>query len=242
MKVLVIVPCYNEEKSISAVIEGIRHYIKQYDGPSKIDYIVINDCSTDKTLSVLQEQGLNHLNLPVNLGIGGSVQAGYLYACEKGYDMVIQHDGDGQHDAGYFEDVIKPIQEGIADIVIGSRFIEREGFQSTGLRRVGIHTLSGIIKLCTGKKIYDVTSGYRGINKKYIAIFSKRYAQDYPEPESIVEAVRVGARVLEVPVVMRERKEGKSSINALKSVHYMVKVSLAILLHRIIIANLKEGP
>ena len=240
LKVLVIIPCFNEEKSVCTVVEGIDSYATSHSDVIIKDYLIVNDCSTDATRSILQEHGLNYLDLPVNLGIGGCMQAGYLYAYEKGYDIVIQHDGDGQHDATFFGDVIRPIVDGVADIVIGSRFIEKEGFQSTGLRRIGIQMLSNIIKLCTGKKVYDVTSGYRAINKKYISFFSQRYAQDYPEPESIVDAIRAGAIILEIPVVMQERREGKSSIGALRSIHYMVKVSLSILLHRIIASPRKE--
>ena len=238
MRILVIIPCFNEEKSIHDVIDNImRHAENDFTYNMEIDYLVINDCSTDSTLQMLQENRFHFLNLPVNLGIGGCMQAGFLYAHEKGYDIAIQHDGDGQHDVAFFADVIGPIKNGEADIVIGSRFIENEGFQSSGIRRLGINLLSGIIKICTGRKLNDVTSGYRAINKKYIKFFSMNYAQDYPEPESIVDAIRNGAVICEVPVIMQERKEGKSSIGALKSVYYMIKVSLAILLHRVIISQ-----
>jgi len=242
LKVLVIIPCFNEEKSIHSVVEGIEKYKgKHLKSNLLIDYLVINDCSSDATLSVLQTYQLNHLNLPVNLGIGGCMQAGYRYAFDKGYDVVIQHDGDGQHDAAYFDDVIAPIVKGEADIVIGSRFIQKEGFQSTGIRRIGIRLLSNIIWLCTGQKVCDVTSGYRAINRRCIEQFTKRYAQDYPEPEAIVDAIGEGAVIVEIPVVMEERKEGESSIGTLKSIHYMIKVSLSILLHRIIVTRTRES-
>jgi len=231
MKILVIIPCYNEEANIVNVVSRLD--MSGYE----LDYIIINDCSKDNTLEICNKNKYNYINLPVNLGIGGGVQAGYLYAHERGYDIAIQHDGDGQHDPTYFKNVIEPIMSGQADIAIGSRFINNNGFQSTGLRRFGIGFLSLIIYLCAGVRIRDVTSGYRAVNKKYIEYFAKHYAQDFPEPESIVDAARNKAKIVEVPVIMHERKEGKSSIGAFKSIYYMIKVSLSILLHRVITPN-----
>ena len=228
MKVLAIIPCYNEEKSLIHTVENLK--IKAPD----IDFIIINDCSKDNTYKLCIENHYPVLNLSVNLGIGGCMQAGYLYALEKKYDIAIQHDGDGQHDPLYLKNVIFPIESGIADIVIGSRFLESNGFQSTVLRRFGIFFLSTLIYLCTGVKIKDVTSGYRAVNRKYIELYSRQYAQDYPEPEAIMDAALTNAKIIEVPVIMHERKEGKSSINASKSILYMIKVSFAILLHRAI--------
>jgi len=233
MKILAIIPCYNEEKNVDKVVQNIINY-SSAGSNSTIDYIIINDCSKDKTLEICKQKKYNYINLPVNLGIGGGVQAGYLYAYERGYDIAIQHDGDGQHDPCYFGDVISPILSGQADIVIGSRFLDKEGFQSTGLRRFGISFLSVLIYLCTGVKIHDVTSGYRAVNRKYIELFAFHYAQDYPEPEAIMDAALHKARIMEVPVIMREREEGKSSISPIKSIYYMIKVSLAILFHRLI--------
>lgn len=227
MKVLVIIPAYNEEKSICNVIEKLRS-----DYP-KADYVVINDCSKDNTLQVLKLVNANYINLPMNLGIGGGVQTGYKYAYQNGYDIAIQIDGDGQHDTSYLVDVIKPIEEGEADIVIGSRFINKKGFQSSGMRRFGIRFLSTLIALCCGTKIHDVTSGFRAVNRKYLEIYAKEYPVDYPEPEAIVKASVSGARIMEIPVIMKERETGVSSISPLKSVYYMIKVSLAILLCRI---------
>jgi len=236
-KVLVIIPCFNEEENIKKVINNIQlNSILNNSITSDffIECLVINDCSTDSTLKVCQENGYNYLNLPVNLGIGGSVQSGYLYALEHGYDIAIQHDGDGQHDPFYFKDVINPIITGQADIVIGSRFLLPKGFQSTKLRRFGISIISKLIYLCTKIKVHDVTSGYRAVNRKYIELFSSRYDQDYPEPEAIVNALLNKAKIKEVPVVMHERKSGKSSISSLRSFYYMIKVSLTIILYRIL--------
>jgi glycosyltransferase involved in cell wall biosynthesis len=233
MKILAIIPCYNEEKNVDKVVQNITNYASSSCN-STIEYLIVNDCSKDNTLEICKGKNYNYINLPVNLGIGGGVQAGYLYAYERGYDIAIQHDGDGQHDPCYFYDVISPILSGQADIVIGSRFLDREGFQSTGLRRLGITFLSILIYLCTGVKIHDVTSGYRAVNRKFIELFAFHYAQDYPEPEAIMDAALRKARILEVPVIMHEREEGKSSISPVKSIYYMVKVSLAILLHRLV--------
>lgn len=151
---------------------------------------------------------------------------------EHGYDIAIQFDGDGQHDARYLEDLIAPIESGQADVVIGSRFIEKEGFQSTGLRRLGINFLSGLIHILCGVKVRDVTSGMRAVNRRMIEQFAADYAQDYPEPEAILTAGLAGAKITEVPVQMRERQGGESSINPVRSVYYMIKVSLALILFR----------
>ena len=226
-KVLIIIPAYNEEKSIERVINKLKS-----DCPD-VDYLVVNDCSKDNTLSVLESIKANYVSAPLNLGIGGGVQTGYKYAKDHGYDIAIQIDADGQHDTAYIYDVIKPIVDGKADIVIGSRFIEKQGFQSSGMRRFGIKFLSVLIRICTSTKVLDVTSGFRAINKEYIELYAKEYPTDYPEPEAIVRAAVNGARIFEVPVIMKERSEGTSSITPWKSIYYMIKVSLAIILCRI---------
>lgn len=227
LKTLIIIPAYNEQENIKQVIENL---INNY---SEFDYIVINDCSSDNTRKILEENKYNYINLPVNLGIGGGVQTGYKYALEHGYDIAIQMDGDGQHDPKFFKDVIEPIEKGNADIVIGSRFIQNEGFQSTIARRLGINFLSSLISIVSGTKVKDVTSGYRAINRKFIEIYAQEYAQDYPEPEAIVNAAMYNTRILEYPVVMFERLGGESSISPIKSIYYMIKVSIAIILYRI---------
>lgn len=224
MKTLVIIPAYNEQANIENVIKEITEKCKD------CDYVVVNDCSTDNTPFILDKNGFNHIDLCSNLGIGGGVQSGYLYAEKEGYDCAVQLDGDGQHDPKYIEKIIKPIIENTADVVIGSRFIEHDGFQSSSMRRFGINFLSALIKAVSGAKVKDVTSGFRAVNKEYIKFFSENYADDYPEPEAIVSSKLNGARITEVPVVMRERAGGVSSISPLKSVYYMIKVSLAIIL------------
>lgn len=227
MKVLVIIPAYNEAANIKTVVGNLIHNYPQY------DYVVINDGSTDDTETICRQNGFNYISHPVNLGIGGGVQTGYLYAKRNNYDIAVQIDGDGQHDPKYIKNVIEPIEQGKADIVIGSRFLKRTGFQSSAARRLGIRFLSGLIRIFSGVRIKDVTSGLRAVNRKIISFYAGNYAQDYPEPEAIVAGAIHGAKIQEVPVEMHERNAGKSSINPLRSFYYMLKVSLTILLFRI---------
>ncbi len=226
-KILVIIPAYNEADSIPGVLSALR------EKAPFADCLVINDCSTDGTRDLLKEGGAAYLSLPINLGIGGGVQAGYLYAWENGYDIAVQFDGDGQHDAGCVEKLVRPLLEGRCDVVIGSRFLEKSGYQSSAARRFGIRFLSVLIRLCTGQRVTDVTSGFRAVNRRMIRLYSQSYAQDYPEPEAVVSALVSGARVMEVPAVMHERQGGKSSISTLRSFYYMIKVSLAIIVRRL---------
>ena len=224
-RVIVIVPAYNEEENIVRFITELKQLCPDY------DYVVINDCSKDHTKDILIKNHYNYIDLPVNLGIGGGVQTGYLYAVQNDYDIAVQMDGDGQHDPAYLRILVEKVASGETDMCIGSRFISNEGFQTSALRRFGIRFLKGLIRLCCGVTINDNTSGFRATNKELNKFYSMNYAQDYPEPEAIIAAVNNGFRVMEVPVVMRERIGGVSSINPLKSVYYMVKVSLAIILH-----------
>lgn len=228
MKVLVVIPAYNEAESIEGVIAELTAVQPGY------DYVIINDCSTDKTEEVLKRNGFNYINLPVNLGIGGGVQTGYKYAVEHGYDITVQMDGDGQHDPAYLAAVVDPVAEGVLDMCIGSRFVTKEGFQTSALRRFGINFLSVLIKLLCGIKIYDTTSGFRACSLRLAEFYSKNYAQDYPEPEAIISAVTAGYTVNETPVAMRERQGGTSSISPLKSIYYMIKVTIAVILGRVI--------
>ena len=227
MKVLVVIPAYNEEKNILKTVNNIMN--TKIKGVT-LDYVVINDCSRDNTKQVLIDNKINFIDLPFNLGIGGAVQTGYKYAYYNNYDIAIQFDGDGQHDAAYLKDLIDEIKKG-NDIVIGSRFVsELSTFKSTKLRRIGINFLSWLIEFVTGKKIYDPTSGFRAINKNIIKLFSNNYPIDYPEPDTIVTVIKKGYNVSEIPVKMNKRENGKSSINPIKSVYYMIKVSLAIII------------
>lgn len=225
-KILIIIPAYNEAENIESLIQNLQSNYPQY------DYIVINDCSTDKTKSILVNSGANYLDLPVNLGIGGGVQTGYRYALEHNYDIAIQFDGDGQHDAAYIKDLIAPIENDQADIAIGSRFITKEGFQSSAMRRLGIGFLSNLIYFLCGIRVKDVTSGMRAVNRKMIEEYANNYAQDYPEPEAILAAGMMRARITEVPVHMYQRQGGTSSINTVRAVYYMIKVSIALVMTR----------
>jgi len=223
MKVLVIIPAYNEEKVIENTVNNLVNTTHD------VDYVIINDCSKDNTLKICREKGLNVVNLPVNLGIGGAVQTGYRYAYENNYDIAIQMDADGQHDPTYISDLVNKIEEG-NDLVIGSRFIEKEGFQSSTIRRMGIKLYSTIIKVFTNTIIKDTTSGYRAANRDVIKIFANNYPVDYPEPETDAIIAKAGYNVVEIPVKMSARKEGKSSITPKKSIYYAVKVGLAVIL------------
>lgn len=227
MKKLVIIPAYNECGSILKAVDDIKIHAPGF------DYVVINDCSTDETLEICREYELNYVNLSVNLGIGGAVQTGYIYACQYGYDAAVQFDGDGQHDAAYLEQMAQELVETGSDMVIGSRFIEKEGFQSSGLRRVGIRYFSLLIRMLTGSRVTDPTSGMRMVNRDVMQIYAKNYPKDYPEPESVTAILRMGKKVTEMPVIMKKREEGTSSIGGLKSVYYMIKVTLAILMERL---------
>lgn len=225
MRIILIIPAYNEEKNIVKTCESIHKYNKN------LDYIVINDCSTDDTAKICDKNKIPHIDLINNLGIGGAVQTGYLYAHKNDYDIAIQFDGDGQHNILDIDNLINPIQNGEADFCIGSRFITTgKGFKSTISRRFGIKIISFLIKLFTGKKISDPTSGYRAANKDIIKQLAYDYPVDYPEPESLVILIKNGYKVKEVPTQMNEREFGKSSISSLKSIYYMIKVSIAIMI------------
>ena len=227
MKKLAIIPAYNEKQSIIFTVEDIKKNAPDF------DYIIINDCSTDNTMDICRYQGYNVPNLPINLGIGGAVQTGYLYAYNHGYDIAVQFDGDGQHKAEYLNAMVDCLVDNDLDMVIGSRFIDNAGFQSTFLRRIGIHYFTILIKLLSGKTITDPTSGMRMCNKKTIEMFANEYPRDYPEPESTMRLIRHKRKIAEIPVEMRDRQGGVSFISPLISVYYMFKVTLAILIERV---------
>ena len=234
MKTLVIIPCYNEEKNIELVVERLKRA-----APS-VDYIIINDCSTDKSAEICEKNGYNYLNLPANLGIGGGVQCGYIYARDNGYDITVQMDGDGQHDPAYLDAIIKPVADGTFDMCIGSRFITNEGFQTSFMRRLGINIISGLIWLLCGVRVKDTTSGFRACSKELTEYFSHHYAQDYPEPEAIISAELNGWNVGEKSVIMQERNAGKSSISTWKSAYYMIKVSIGLVVYRITVQKTRR--
>jgi len=224
LKVLVVIPCYNEEEAIASVVQEVKNQSVEI---AAIDVLVINDKSTDDSLNVLQSNNISHVSLPVNLGIGGAVQTGYKYAFNNGYDVAIQLDGDGQHRADQLINVIRPIHQDEADVVIGSRYLTKEGFQSSSLRRFGINFFRSVIKMLTGVVVRDSTSGFRALNLSALRLVNEYYPDTYPEPEAIVLYAKHGLRIQEVPALMRERQGGVSSITGLSSAYYMFKVFMA---------------
>ena len=232
MKVLLIIPSFNEEENVLKNYSRILDYNKKF--KTHFDAIVIDDGSNDKTKEICIKNNVPHISLLHNLGIGGAVQTGYKYAYLNGYDIAVQFDGDGQHDINYVKDIIKPIEEKKADMVIGSRFVDKKSssFKSTKSRQLGINLISFFIKLVTGKKIYDTTSGFRAVNRDLIKIFSDYYPSEYPEPVSTVVVLKNNFKVEEVAVSMKERVSGKSSIHSWKNAYYMINVILSILVTR----------
>ncbi len=230
-RVLIIIPAYNEEANILNTYKSIMDYNKEYKTNYKV--MVINDGSNDNTENFLQEFNVPHIKLVQNLGIGGAVQTGYKYALENNFDIAIQFDGDGQHNVEYIKDLIAPIINNNVDLTIGSRFL-KEGsskFKSTKIRRMGIKVIAFFIKIFTGRKITDPTSGFRAANKSVIKIFAEDYPNDSPEPISFVKIARMGYKTREVAVSMNERVGGSSSItsNIWKPMYYMVNVCIAIM-------------
>ncbi len=224
MRVAVIVPAYNEAPNLPRLAEALRTH-----APT-CDVCVVDDGSTDDTARVAAGLGWTVLRLPVNLGIGGAVQAGYLWARDRGHDVAVQIDGDGQHDPAFLGVLLAPLEAGAADVVIGSRFLSDGGFRSTAVRRAGIRYLSWFLRLRCGARIVDTTSGFRAAGRRAIELFARYYPSDYPEPEAIALATRAGLRLVEIPVRMNERAHGQSSITALRTLYYLVKVSLALVL------------
>lgn len=228
MKILMIIPAYNEELNIVNTVKKIKSHNSK--SAYKVDYLIINDGSTDNTKEICEKNNFNVINLVRNLGIGGAVQTGYKYALENDYDVAIQFDGDGQHDENYIDVLVQEIANG-ENFVIGSRFVKNlSKFKSSSTRRFGIKILSILIKMCTGQKIYDPTSGFRAADKKIIKLFASHYPSEYPEPESTTELIKRGYKVREVPVEMHEREFGSSSIKPLKSIYYMFSVCLSIVI------------
>lgn len=233
-KILLIIPAYNEADGIMDVINKVETF-RQSCG-YVLDYVVINDGSTDNEEEVLLQNNVNHIELVCNLGIGGAVQTGYMYALREGYDVAVQFDGDGQHDIYSLPSLIDPILANQADFTVGSRFVSdsQSEFKSSGARQLGIKILSNLIRILTGVNIKDVTSGYRAANRRIIKQFVERYPSQYPEPESYMYLIANKFRIKEVGVKMFERETGKSSINILNSISYMINVSLSILIASLI--------
>lgn len=221
MKTLIVIPAYNEGGNLPKLLEKIESE------STGCDILIINDCSTDNTEKVATDGNFNVICLPINLGIGGAVQTGFKYALLHGYDIVIQVDGDGQHNPEYIGEMIRKINEGF-NVCIGSRFIDNKGYQSTIIRRLGILFYRLLLKILTGHSFTDPTSGFRAFDRKVIKYFSMIYPVDYAEPESIIMLFKKKMSITEIPVVMNEREKGKSSINSLNSIYFTIKVTLAI--------------
>lgn len=218
--VLAVVPAYNEAENIVSTIEDLRA------NAPEVDYVIVNDGSRDATLEICREKGYSYINLPVNLGLAGGFQAGMKYALRHGYDFVVQFDADGQHSAAYIANLVDEAKSSGANIVIGSRFCNQK--KPVSARMAGSMLITGMIRLTTGKKIQDPTSGMRLFDKKMIPLFANEL--DYsPEPDTIALVMRNGAKVAEVQVEMRDRMAGESYLNFTKSVAYMLRVSISIL-------------
>ena len=222
MKILIIVPAYNEAASLPGVIQDLREHIPA------ADVLVVNDGSYDTTALVAKQLGVPVLDLPFNLGIGGAVQAGFLYAERNAYDITVQFDGDGQHLASEIKKLLEPLESKQVDLVVGSRFLAIGGYKAPVFRKMGIGIFSFVLSRIMGITVTDSTSGFRAVNSRAIQFFSHNYPDDYPEVEALVLLHKVGLRMAEVPVAMRERTGGKSSITPIRSLYYMTKVLMAI--------------
>jgi glycosyltransferase involved in cell wall biosynthesis len=222
LKRLAVVPALNEEVSVGRVIDEIRLFDPGF------DVVVVDDGSTDRTAAVAEGRGALVMRLPFNLGIGGAVQTGYRFAFEHGYDLAVQVDGDGQHDPSQLSAVLTPVLAGEADVCVGSRFAGGSGYQSSFMRRLGIRLFASVVSAVVRQKVTDTTSGFRAVNRKGIALFAADYPHDYPEVETTVLVHRHKLRMVEVPVAMRTRVSGRSSITFFQSIYYMIKVSLAL--------------
>jgi glycosyltransferase involved in cell wall biosynthesis len=223
---LIIIPAFNEEAAIPALLQEVRQ------AAPETDIVVINDCSDDRTGDVARQHGAAVLDLPCNLGVGGAVQAGFRYACARGYSYVIRCDGDGQHPPSEIPKLVAAMQTGQFDLVVGSRFLEDESYKSTALRSIGIRGLAFMLSVICRARITDPTSGFQMLNRPILCCFAHSYPLDYPEPESIALLRRQGYRFGEVATRFRPRMTGKSSIESWGTLYYMIKVSLALLVDR----------
>jgi glycosyltransferase involved in cell wall biosynthesis len=219
---LAVVPAFNEEQNIGRVVDELHEF------DPGLDVVVISDGSIDRTAAVAREHGAYVIRLPFNLGIGGAVQTGFRYGWENGYELAVRCDGDGQHIPAELSHVLEPVLAGEADICVGSRFAGTNGYQSSATRRVGIRLLALIVSGIAKQRVTDTTSGFQALNRRALELFAADYPHDYPEVEGMVMTIKHRLRLREVPVQMREREHGSSSITALRSVYYMAKVLVAL--------------
>lgn len=224
-RMLIVIPAYNESKNIKRVLQQIKEEIPG------ADIVVIDDGSDDDTSKIVQEMGVSVVRHLFNLGIGGAMQTGYRFADEKGYDIAVQVDADGQHNPGEIAALIEPLKQNKADIVIGSRFIEGANYRSTIARKLGIAIFSRMMTHIMHQRVTDTTSGFRAVNRRVITFFANDYPYDYPEVEALLIGHRAKFRIQEIPVTMNKRSEGRSSITSARSIYYMIKVSLAIFIN-----------
>ena len=222
MKVLLIIPAYNEALNIEKTVKDVT-------SNTNYDYIIVNDCSKDNTKVVCERNNFHMLSLPVNYGLTSGIQAGMKYAYQKGYDIAIQFDGDGQHQAKYLKDLVKEIEKGNCDVAIGSRFANQKKPHS--LRMLGSNLISFCIKITTWKKIKDTTSGMRAYNKQAIEEFVKNKSLT-PEPDTLVYLIKRGMKIKEVQVEMSDREFGESYLKPLKAIEYMFNMIFSILFIR----------
>lgn len=225
-RIALIIPAYNEADNLADLLKSIK---LESHSDLELVPIVVNDCSTDNSYYIAVENGADALDLPVNIGIGGCVQTGMKYAYENGFEYAVQVDGDGQHPPREIAKLYECMLKTKANVVIGSRFIVKKGFQSSASRRFGIQYLKKLIQLLTGKIITDATSGFRLYDHKALAAISNDYPDEYPEPEALIYFHKTGLSVQETAVEMENRKAGKSSISTIQSFYYLWKVSLAII-------------
>jgi glycosyltransferase involved in cell wall biosynthesis len=222
---LAIVPAYNEVEAIASTVAAI------HDAAPEFDVLVVDDGSSDATAEVASRTGAAVLRMPFNLGIGGAMQGGYIYALEHGYEVAVQVDGDGQHDPRHLHDLLACLHsDSKPNMVTGSRFLDQsgEGYRSSATRRLGIRIFSGVVSLITRQRVTDPTSGFRMTNRQGIQLFARDYPHDYPEVEAILLMHAHRLHSCEIPVQMRPRLTGESVISSSQSVYYMVKVLLAV--------------
>jgi glycosyltransferase involved in cell wall biosynthesis len=219
---IAIVPAFNEEANIGRVLDELRAF------DAGLEVVVVSDGSVDGTARAAADRSAHVVRLPFNLGIGGAVQTGFRYAWENGYELAVRCDGDGQHDPAELSKVIAPILADEADIVVGSRFAGDPSYRSSATRRVGIRLLALVVSAIARQKVTDTTSGFQALNRKALALFAADYPHDYPEVEGMVMTIKHRLRLSEVPVRMREREHGRSSITGLRSIYYMAKVLVAL--------------